>query len=65
MNKAKFPPAAKRLFQMRHLASFSCLYFQTKYQGRYFTAKEKEAAMVWAFNNLLSIMLTIKKKSGK
>lgn len=65
MNKAKLP-AAKINFQIRHLASFSCLYFQTKYQGRYFTAKEKEATMIQAFNNLLSIMPTIKKNlSGK
>ena len=60
MNKAKFL-AAKRNVQIRHLASFSCLYFQTKYQGRYCTAKEKEAAMIWAFNNLLSIIPTIQK----
>lgn len=60
MNKAKFP-AAKRNFQIKHLTSFSCLYFQTKYQGRYFTAEEKEATMIWAFSNFLSIIPTIKK----
>lgn len=63
MNKAKFP-AAKRNFQIKHFASFSCLYFQTKYQGRYFTAEEKEATMIWAFSNFLSIIPTIKNKNN-
>lgn len=65
MNKAEFPEA-KINFQIGHLCLLSCLYFQTKYQGRCFTAKKKEGAMIWAFNNLLSIVPTIKKKlSGK
>lgn len=44
-------------------AQHSQIKYLAKYQTGDFTTEEEEAAMVWAFNKLLSIMPTTKKKN--